>query len=122
MQHAFTVMSEFEDYAEMIGDSVSAAMERAFDPFGEWPDKFELTGEQLMERVQKSFAGMQTYAAQLTRVGISGGQDLIAYFGDKFTPEIANAFSQLSDGQIAQINSMVMSMKNLVQTAGVSAS
>lgn len=122
MQHAFTVMSEFEDYAEMIGDSVSAAMERAFDPFGEWPDEFELTGEQLMERVQKSFAGMQTYAAQLTRVGISGGQDLIAYFGDKFTPEIANAFSQLSDGQIAQINSMVMSMKNLVQTAGVSAS
>lgn len=122
MQHAFTVMSEFEDYAEMIGDSVSAAMERAFDPFGEWPDEFELTGEQLMERVQKSFAGMQTYAAQLTRVGISGGQDLIAYFGDKFTPEIANAFSQLSDGQIAQINSMVMSMKNLVQTAGISAS
>lgn len=122
MEHSYTVMQEFQDYADSISTSISSALKGAFDPFGEWNDQFELTGEQLEERVQKMVSGMQKYADQLTYIATSGGQDLVSLYGDKITPEIANALSQLGETQLQSVSNSLQRVSNLIQTAGPKAS
>ncbi|WP_130837521.1 hypothetical protein [Lachnoclostridium sp. Marseille-P6806] len=122
MEKAYSVMSRFQDYAETIGEGVKSALESAFDPFGEWDTKYDLTGAKLVERVNKSLAGMKKYAAQMTNIAVNGGQDIITYFSDKFKPDIINAMSQLDAPGITSLSEKLLEMKNLAETAGANAS
>lgn len=116
-EELYSRLVRFEDLGDLIGSNVASSLESAFDPFGEWDDKFELTSDQLVERVQKTVDGMHKYYDQMVQIANNGGGELIAYFGDKLTPEIVNALSGVGSSSLQTMSDSLIGVQQLIDSA-----
>lgn len=116
-EELYSRLVRFEDLGDLIGSNVASSLESAFDPFGEWKDDFELTSEQLVERVQKTVNGMHQYYDQMVQIANNGGGELIAYFGDKLTPEVVNALSGVGSSSLQAMADSLIGVQQLIDSA-----
>jgi len=116
-EELYSRLVRFEDLGDLIGSNVASSLESAFDPFGEWKDDFELTSEQLVERVQKTVSGMHQYYDQMVQIANNGGGELIAYFGDKLTPEVVNALSGVGSSSLQAMADSLIGVQQLIDSA-----
>ena len=116
-EELYSRLVRFEDLGDLIGSNVASSLESAFDPFGEWKDEFELTSDQLVERVQKTVAGMHKYYDQMVQIANNGGGELIAYFGDKLTPEVVNALSGVGSSSLQAMADSLIGVQQLIDSA-----
>lgn len=116
-EELYSRLVRFEDLGDLIGSNVASSLESAFDPFGEWKDDFELTSEQLVERVQKTVDGMHKYYDQMVQIANNGGGELIAYFGDKLTPEVVNALSGVGSSSLQAMADSLIGVQQLIDSA-----
>ena len=116
-EELYSRLVRFEDLGDLIGSNVASSLESAFDPFGEWKDEFELTSEQLVERVQKTVNGMHQYYDQMVQIANNGGGELIAYFGDKLTPEVVNALSGVGSSSLQAMADSLIGVQQLIDSA-----
>lgn len=116
-EELYSRLVRFEDLGDLIGSNVASSLESAFDPFGEWKDEFELTSEQLVERVQKTVNGMHKYYDQMVQIANNGGGELIAYFGDKLTPEVVNALSGVGSSSLQAMADSLIGVQQLIDSA-----
>ena len=118
-EELYSRLVRFEDLGDLIGSNVASSLESAFDPFGEWKDDFELTSEQLVQRVQETVNGMHRYYDQMVQIANNGGGELIAYFGDKLTPEVVNALSGVGSSSLQAMADSLIGIQQLIDSAQV---
>ena len=116
-EELYSRLARFEDLGDLIGSNVASSLESAFDPFGEWKDDFELTSEQLVQRVQETVNGMHKYYDQMVQIANNGGGELIAYFGDKLTPEVVNALSGVGSSSLQAMADSLIGVQQLIDSA-----
>ena len=116
-EELYSRLVRFEDLGDLIGSNVASSLESAFDPFGEWKDEFELTSEELEQRVQKTVNGMHQYYDQMVQIANNGGGELIAYFGDKLTPEVVNALSGVGSSSLQAMADSLIGVQQLIDSA-----
>ena len=116
-EELYSRLVRFEDLGDLIGSNVASSLESAFDPFGEWKDDFELTSEQLVQRVQETVNGMHKYYDQMVQIANNGGGELIAYFGDKLTPEVVNALSGVGSSSLQAMADSLIGIQQLIDSA-----
>ena len=90
-----SIIAQFDDIGTTIFDNVKSQLSSSISYFDEWSAKYEMTGETLMKNVQSQIEGVAKYNANIQTIIKNGGQDIVSLFGDKITPDIANAMAQL---------------------------
>ena len=90
-----SIIAQFDDVGTTIFDNVKSQLSSSISYFDEWSAKYEMTGETLMKNVQSQIEGVAKYNANIQTIIKNGGQDIVSLFGDKITPDIANAMAQL---------------------------
>ena len=90
-----SIIAQFDDIGTTIFDNVKSQLSSSISYFDEWSAKYEMTGDTLMKNVQSQIEGVAKYNANIQTIIKNGGQDIVSLFGDKITPDIANAMAQL---------------------------
>lgn len=113
-----STIAQFEDVGSQINDNVKSQLSSSISYFDEWSAKYELTGEQLMKNVQSQIEGIAKYNDNIKTIMEHGGGQIVALFGDKITPEIANAMAQLGNSALQTLQQQLQYIQAAPVQAG----
>lgn len=106
------IISQFQDIGSGIFDNVKSQISSSISYFDEWSSKYELTGDKLMSNVQSQIEGIAKYTENIQTIISNGGGEIVQLFGDKITPEIANAMAQLGAEQMSVLQTNLTTLSN----------
>lgn len=106
------IIAQFQDIGSGIFDNVKSQISSSISYFDEWSAKYEMTGNQLMSNVQSQIEGVAKYTENIQTIISNGGGEIVQLFGDKITPEIANAMAQLGAEQMSVLQTNLTTLSN----------
>ena len=111
-------IAQFEDIGSQINDNVKSQLSSSVSYFDEWSAKYEMTGDQLMKNVQSQIEGIAKYNDSIKTIISNGGGQIVSMFGDKITPEIANAMAQLGNSALQTLQQQLQYIQAAPVQAG----
>lgn len=106
------IIAQFQDIGSGIFDNVKSQISSSISYFDEWSAKYEMTGDKLMSNVQSQIEGIAKYNENIQTIISNGGGEIVQLFGDKITPEIANAMAQLGAEQMSVLETNLTTLSN----------
>lgn len=116
-----TVIAKFQDTGTQINEVVKSQLSSSISYFDEWSAKYEMTGDQLMKNVQSQIEGIAKYNDNIQAIIAHGGGQIVSMFGDKITPEIANAMAQLGNSALQTLQQQLTYIQAAPVQAGAKA-
>lgn len=116
-----TVIAKFQDTGTQINEVVKSQLSSSISYFDEWSAKYEMTGDQLMKNVQSQIEGIAKYNDNIQAIIANGGGQIVSMFGDKITPEIANAMAQLGNSALQTLQQQLTYIQAAPVQAGAKA-
>lgn len=116
-----TVIVKFQDTGTQINEVVKSQLSSSISYFDEWSAKYEMTGDQLMKNVQSQIEGIAKYNDNIQTIIAHGGGQIVSMFGDKITPEIANAMAQLGNSALQTLQQQLTYIQAAPVQAGAKA-
>lgn len=116
-----TVIAKFQDTSTQINEVVKSQLSSSISYFDEWSAKYEMTGDQLMQNVQSQIEGIAKYNDNIQAIIANGGGQIVSMFGDKITPEIANAMAQLGNSALQTLQQQLTYIQAAPVQAGAKA-
>mgnify|MGYP004456283343 CR=1 FL=1 len=116
-----TVIAKFQDTGTQINEVVKSQLSSSISYFDEWSAKYEMTGDQLMKNVQSQIEGIAKYNDNIQTIIAHGGGQIVSMFGDKITPEIANAMAQLGNSALQTLQQQLTYIQAAPVQAGAKA-
>lgn len=116
-----TVIAKFQDTGTQINEVVKSQLSSSISYFDEWSAKYEMTGDQLMKNVQSQIEGIAKYNDNIQAIIAHGGGQIVSMFGDKITPEIANAMTQLGNSALQTLQQQLTYIQAAPVQAGAKA-
>ena len=111
-------IAKFEDIGSQINYNVKSQLSSSVSYFDEWSAKYEMTGDQLMKNVQSQIEGIAKYNDSIKTIISNGGGQIVSMFGDKITPEIANAMAQLGNSALQTLQQQLQYIQAAPVQAG----